>query len=86
MNPGDASTDQAVGRKTAAIANPSRPISARVDGLDSRLDSRLDSLRASLDAAIIAQQWGAVEAIHSRMIELERAGVIDLEHERAKRR
>ena len=82
MNPDDASTDQAVGRKTAAIANPSRPISARVDGLD----SRLDSLRASLDAAIIAQQWGAVEAIHSRLRSLDRADVIDLEHERAKRR
>ena len=81
LNPVSASTDDASPRESAAIVNPSRPQKERVDGLD----SRLDSLRQALDAAIVAQQWGAVEAINSRLRELEREGVIDLATARAKR-
>ena len=44
-----------------------------------------DGLRRALDAAIIAQRWDAVTAIHARIAELERADVVDLGTERAKR-
>lgn len=44
-----------------------------------------DDLRAALDAAIVAQRWDAVTAIHARIAELERVGVVDFAAERARR-
>jgi hypothetical protein len=45
----------------------------------------LDVLRAKLDAAILAEAWDAVRVIRDRIVEIERAGVVDLGAERAKR-
>jgi hypothetical protein len=42
-------------------------------------------LRRKLDAAIDAEQWAAVPVIRERIREAERAGVVDLEAERARR-
>jgi hypothetical protein len=42
-------------------------------------------LRAKLDAAIVAEAWEAVKAIRERIVEIERAGVVDLDAERARR-
>jgi hypothetical protein len=46
----------------------------------------VETLRAKLDAAIVAERWDAVAAIRARIVEVERAGVVDLERERARRR
>ena len=46
----------------------------------------LDVLRAKLDAAIVAEQWAAVAVIGERIRQVERAGVVDLEAEREKRK
>jgi hypothetical protein len=43
-------------------------------------------LRRKLDAAIVAEAWDAVKAIRERIVEVERAGVVDLEVERARLR
>jgi hypothetical protein len=45
----------------------------------------LETLRTKLDAAIVAERWDAVAAIRARIVELERASVIDLAAVRAKR-
>jgi hypothetical protein len=45
----------------------------------------LETLRAKLDAAIVAEQWEAVKAIRARIVEIERADVIDLNAARARR-
>ena len=44
------------------------------------------ALRAKLDAAILSEAWDAVRAIKQRIDELERASVVDLAAERARRR
>jgi hypothetical protein len=45
----------------------------------------LEVLRAKLDAAIVAEAWDAVKAIRDRMAEMQRADVVDLAGERARR-
>lgn len=45
----------------------------------------LEMLRSKLDAAIVAERWDAVAAIRARIVEVERADVIDLERERKRR-
>jgi hypothetical protein len=45
----------------------------------------IETLRRKLDAAILAEAWDAVNAIRARMVEIERAGVVDLNLERARR-
>ena len=71
----------------------SEPARAR-DGSpdDSRLvdvpnaEPGVEVLRRKLDAAIHASAWIAVKAIHERIVEAERAKVVDLGAERARRR
>ena len=46
----------------------------------------LADARAKLDAAIVAEEWAAVKVIAERVRELERADVVDLTLERARRR
>ena len=46
----------------------------------------VEVLRAKLDAAIVAEAWDAVSVIAERLREIERAGIIDLEGERNRRR
>lgn len=45
----------------------------------------VEVLRAKLDAAIVAEAWDAVKVIRERMKQVERAGVVDLAAERARR-
>ena len=45
----------------------------------------VEILRRKLDAAIVAEAWDAVKAIRERIIEVERADVVDLARERARR-
>ena len=45
----------------------------------------LPTLRRKLDAAILAEAWEAVKAVRERITELERAAVVNLETERARR-
>ena len=61
-----------------------QPPPTRHDGASQPLT--IDLLRSRLDAAIVAEQWEAVKVIGARLRELERAGVVDLETERARRR
>jgi hypothetical protein len=46
----------------------------------------LEVLRAKLDRAIVAEAWDAVKVIAARIRELERADVVNLATERAKRK
>jgi hypothetical protein len=45
----------------------------------------IEVLRQRLDAAIDAEQWGAVSVIRERIRDGERADVVDLDRERARR-
>jgi integrase len=45
----------------------------------------LEVLRAKLDAAILAEAWSSVSVIAARIREIERAAVVDLDRERARR-
>jgi hypothetical protein len=47
--------------------------------------SMAELLRQKLDRAIVAEAWDAVRAIRERIVELERAEVVDLAEERARR-
>jgi len=56
-----------------------------VTGETERYSASLETLRAKLDRAIESEAWPAVTAIAARIREAERAGVVELAAERAKR-
>jgi hypothetical protein len=50
------------------------------------LGPSIEELRRALDDAIVARAWSAVTAINDRLRTLERADVVDLDKERARKR